>query len=44
MDEGTQSNLLAAIQGFGLLGLGTIGMVVLCGLVCALLDMAFRAI
>jgi hypothetical protein len=38
MDEGTQSHLIAAIQGFGLLGFGTIAVLVLCALVCTLLD------
>ena len=44
MDVGTQSHLIAAVQGFGLLILGTAGVLVLSGLVCALLDMLLRAI
>jgi len=44
MDVGTQSHLIAAIQGFALLGLGTIGVLAVCVLVCALLDMVSRAI
>jgi hypothetical protein len=44
MDEGTQSYLLAAAQGFGLLGLGTFGVLFVSGLVCALLDLTARAI
>jgi hypothetical protein len=44
MDEGSQSHLIAAIQGFALLGLGTIGVLVVSALVCALLDMVARVI
>jgi hypothetical protein len=44
MDVGTQSHLIAAIQDFGLLILGTGGVLVASGLVCALLDMVLRAI
>ena len=44
MDEGTQSSLLAAIQGLGLLALGTIGVLVVSGLICALLDLMTKAI
>jgi hypothetical protein len=44
MDVGTQSHLIAAIQGFGLLILGTTGVLVVSGLVCALLDLVARAI
>ena len=35
---------LAAIQGFSLLILGTVGVLVVSGLVCALFDLVLRAI
>jgi hypothetical protein len=36
--------VIAAVQGYGLLAFGAIGVLVLCGLVCALLDMVAKAI
>jgi hypothetical protein len=42
--EKEPSYVIAAIQGFGLLALGTIGVLVLCGLVGALLDMVLHLV
>jgi hypothetical protein len=42
--EKEPSYVMAAIEGFGLLALGTTGVLALSGLVCALLDMVVHLV